>query len=318
MQARVIRNLFILCFSMAVYHTSNAQDASRIYVEPDGWSIGMNFGMTDMWCDVGTKSPIDHYTNSKYFDKVAFMGGMFGRYTVHPSFGIRFMLNYGTLYATDQWNYDGVKGNGLAQGTDYVQRYLRSQNAKTDVLESSVIFELTPRRLNPETNKAHKRGQPFIGAGVALFHYTPYSTVGGGKTYVKTYDLDLEGQGWTGGTYPKKNSQWQPAIPLVIGYRWDLGQHLNLGIEYMWRMTFFDYLDGVSGKYVSQFEYNSHLSPADAKLAMQIADKQSAYNNSVSSTSGTLRGNPGNNDSYSTITITFFYKVKERNREWWH
>ncbi len=318
MQPRFIKNLLVLCCSVAISHTAVAQDASRIYVEPNGWAIGMNVGMSDMWGDVGTKSPIDHYTNSKYFDKVTFMGGMFGRYNVHPVFGIRFQLNYGSLYATDKWNYDGVKGNALAQGNDYVQRYLRSQTAKADILESSVIFELTPRRWNPESRKAHKRGQPFIGAGVALFHYTPYSTVAGGPTFVKTYDLDLEGQGFSGGNYPKKNSQWQPAIPLVIGYRWDLGQHLNLGIEYMWRMTFFDYLDGVSGKYLSQSEYNANLSPADAALAMRIADKQPYFNNSIPSFPGTLRGNPSNNDSYSSITITFYYKVNARNREWWH
>jgi hypothetical protein len=245
------------------------------------------------------------------------MGGMFGRYNVHPVFGIRFQLNFGTLYATDKWNYDGVLGKSLLEGNDYVQRYLRSQNAKTDVLEGSVIFELIPRRWNPESKKAYKRGQPFIGAGVGVFYYTPYSTVGAGNTFVKTYDLDLEGQGW-GGTYPKKSSRVQPCIPLVIGYRWDLGRHLNLGIEYMWRMTFFDYLDGVSSKYISPYEYSSFLSPGDAKLAQQIADKKPYFNNALPSTPGTLRGNPGNNDSYSTITLTFYYKVHTRTREWWH
>src|SRR4051812_9373497 len=109
MQARFIRNLLVLCISMAAAATSNAQHASRIYIEPTGWSIGVNAGLSDMWGDVGTKSPIDHYTNSKYFDKVAFMGGMFGRYTVHPCFALRGSINIGSLYATDKWNYDLAK-----------------------------------------------------------------------------------------------------------------------------------------------------------------------------------------------------------------
>ena len=117
MQARFFRNLLVLSLGLAsVAFTANAQNASRIYVEPDGWSLGMNVGESDLWGDVGTKSVIDHYTNSKYFDKMAFMGGLYGRYTVHPCFAIRLGINYGTLYATDKWNYDKAKNaaeNGI-------------------------------------------------------------------------------------------------------------------------------------------------------------------------------------------------------------
>ncbi len=317
MQAKVIRILSVLCIAVVINTAAIAQifRPSRVFVEPDGWSIGTNFGMTDMWGDVGTKGPVDHYTNSKYFDKVAFMGGMFGRYSFHPCFAVRLMLNFGSLYATDAWNYDGVKGDNLLEGKDYVQRYLRAQTAKSIVIESSALLEYTPRRFNIK-GKAFKRRQPYIAAGLAIFHYTPYSTVGKSTTFVKTYDLALEGQGW-GGSYPKLNSRWQPGIPLAIGYRWDLGDHLNLGIEYMYRMTFFDYLDGVSGKYVSAFEFNQNLGPNEAKMAIQVADKQIYSNNSLPNKPGTLRGNPGNNDAYSTFTITFSYKVPSRHRIWW-
>jgi hypothetical protein len=318
MQAKVIRILSVLGIAMVINHAAMAQTfrPSRVFIEPDGWSIGTNFGMTDMWGDVGTKGPVDHYTNSKYFDKVAFMGGMFGRYSFHPSFSVRLMLNFGSLYATDAWNYDGVKGTNLLEGKDYVQRYLRAQTAKAIVIESSAMLEYTPRRFNLK-GKAYKRRQPYIAAGIAIFHYTPYSTVGNSPTFVKTYDLSLEGQGWEGGAYPKKNSRWQPAIPLAIGYRWDLGARLNLGIEYMYRMTFFDYLDGVSGKYVSAYEFNQNLGPNEAKTAIQVADKQGYSNNSLPNKPGTLRGNPGNNDGYSTLQITFSFKVPQRHRIWW-
>jgi hypothetical protein len=299
MQAKVIRILSVLFVTVVMNQYAGAQQfrPQRVYVEPDGWSIGTNIGMTDMWGDVGTKTAVDHYLNSKYFDKVSFMGGMFGRYSFHPLFAIRFQLNFGSFYATDAWNYDGVKTVNHLEGTDYVQRYLRSQTAKAIVFEAATLLELTPRRFNLK-GKAYKRRQPYVAAGVGLMHYTPYSTVGKGPTFVRTYDLSLEGQGWEG-EYPKKNSRWQPVFPLAIGYRWDLGDHLNLGIEYMYRMTMFDYLDGVSGKYVSQFEFNQNMSPGDAKLA------------------GTLRGNPANNDAYSTLTITFAFRVPTRSRIWW-
>lgn len=318
MQAKIIRILSVLCVAVMVNSVATAQKFRplRAYVQPDGWSIGVNIGTTDLWGDVGTKSPLDHYTNSKYFDKVSFMGGMFGRYSFHPSFNIRFGLNFGSAYATDAWNYDGVKAAGLIEGDDYTQRYLRSQDAKSTIIEGSFLLEFTPRRFNIR-GKAFKRRQPYIAAGVALFHYTPYSTIGKGPTFVKTYDLSLEGQGWEGGDYPELNSRWQPAFPLAIGYRWDLGDRLNLGIEYMYRMTMFDYLDGVSGNYISAFEFNQNMSEELALKAMQVADKTPYYNNALPNTPGTLRGNPSNNDAYSTFTITLSFKVPVRSSIYW-
>lgn len=321
MQAKFIRTLSVVCVAVAMSTAAAAQifRPNRAYVEPDGWSIGTNIGMTDMWGDVGTKGPVDHYLNSKYFDKVAFMGGMFGRYSFHPFFAVRLGMNFGSFYATDDWNYDGVKGANLTYGHDYVQRYLRAQTSKAMIFETYGMLEFTPRRFNLKaTGKSFKRRQPYIAAGLAMFHYTPYSTIGKGTTFVKTYDLSLEGQGWEGGDYPKKNSRWQPAVPLAIGYRWDLGDHLNLGIEWMYRMTFFDYLDGVSGKYVSAFEFNQNLGPTEAIRAQQVADKTPFYNNTLPNKAGNLRGNPGNNDSYSCFGLTLAYRVPTRHRIWWH
>lgn len=316
MQARLIRNLLVLCICVAAGYTTKAQDAHRLYVEPDGWAIGMNVGLSDLWGNVGTNSFVDHYTNSKYFDKVTFMGGMFGRYNVHPCFGLRFQLNYGSLYATDKWNYDLAK-NASTQGTDAYQRYARAQNAKDIVFEGGALMELTPFRFNPESKRAFKRGQPFIGVGFSYFHFTPYSTVAASPTWVKTYDLHLEGQGFGAG-FPDNYSLWVPAIPLVIGYRWDIGQHLNLGIEYMFRYTFTKYLDGVSGKYISSADFEAHLSPAQAQLAELVADKGYWYGLTQPNVAGNLRGNPSFTDKFSTLSITLYYKVNTRTARWWH
>ena len=316
MQARFIRNLLVFCICISFAQTTNAQDASRIYVQQDGWSIGTDIGTTDLWGDVGTKSIITHYTNSKYTDKMCFMGGLFARYSIHPALTVRFMANYGVLYATDKWNYDQVKGSSIiAESNDALQRYLREQNAKDQVFEGSALIELAPFRLNPESRSASRRGQLYLGAGISIFHFTPYSTVGNTTTYVKTYDLDLEGQGWGSG-YPKQYSLWQPAIPLVIGYRWDIGKHLNLGFEFMYRYTFCKNLDGVTGNYVDPTAFYAHLSPSQAALAESVADKEQYYNFQTANKAGNLAGSPVNN-SYSSFTITFAYKIFAAERKWW-
>ena len=191
MQTRLLRILLVFCISVALARPAGAQDASRVFIEPTGWSIGTNIGTTDLWGDVGTQSILDHYANSKYTNKICFMGGMFGRYQIHPALGVRLQVNYGTLYATDAWNYDQAK-KATTEGNDALQRYLRAQNAKDNILENTVLLELTPFRMNPESRSAHKRGQLFLGAGVSVFHFTPYSTAAAGPGFVKTYDLHLE------------------------------------------------------------------------------------------------------------------------------
>ncbi len=316
MQASFVRKLLVLCVAVAMSHSVRAQNASRIYIEPNGWSIGTNVGLSDLWGDIGTKSGIQHYTNSKYLGRVAFMGGLFGRYTVHPCFALRFAISYGSLYASDKWNYD-LAVVAPNQGADAYQRYARAQNVRDFIYEGATLMELTPMRFNPESKIAHKRGQIYFAAGIGYFHFEPYSTVGTAATWVKTYPLSLEGQGF-GDKFPKQFALWNLCIPMAVGWKWDLGEHLNLGIEYQYRKTFTDYLDGVSGKYISQNDFKQHLPPADATLAYNIADKSYFLGLSQPQAAGNLRGNPTNKDSYSTIQINFYYKISTATHEWWH
>ena len=244
------------------------------------------------------------------------MGGLFGRYSIHPCLDVRFMLNFGTLYATDAWNYDQVKGSSiLSESNDALARYLRAQDAKDNVIEGSALIEFLPFRMNPESRSASRRGQLYIAAGIGIFHFTPYSSVGNSTDYVNTHNLDLNGEGWGAG-YPKQYSLLQPSIPLGIGYRWDIGKHLNLGFEFMYRYTFCKYLDGVTGNYVDPTAFYAHLSPSQAALAISVADKEQYYNNQAAPQAGELEGSSVN-DSYSTFTITFSYKIFAAQRKWW-
>ena len=317
MNSWITRSLFVLCICLVTIQALNAQDASRIYIEPTGWSIGTEGGLSDLWGNIGTTSPIDHYANSKYFDKVCFMGGIFGRYTVHPCFALKLTANYGSLYATDKWNYDLAK-KATSQGADAYQRYARNQDAKDVMFESTLQMEIDLFRFNPESKSAHRRGQPFLVGGIGVFHFTPYSTVGNSPTWVRTYPLDLEGQGFAGPGYPKQFSLWQPCIPLGIGYRWDIGQHLNIGLEYVWRMCFTKYLDGVSGPYIGLSQFQANLPASQAQTAYLVEDKSYFNGLSQPQTAGNLRGNASYEDSYSTITLTIYWKIESKNREWWH
>ena len=85
----------------------------------------------------------------------------------------------------------------------------------------------------------------------------------------------------------------------------------------MYRYTFCKYLDGVTGTYVSPPAFYTHLSASQAALAESVADKEQYYNNQPPNQAGNVAG-ASIDDSYSTITITFAYKINAARHKWWH
>ncbi len=315
MSAKSLGKLILITLLFSLGKNTFAQDASRVFVEQTGWSIGWNLGTTDMWGDVGTKNPIEHYINGKYFDKVVAMGGMFGRYTIHPALAVRMGASYGTLYATDAWNERLMKLDKLIGGDAY-QRWARQQDSKPDVFENTLLLEFTPFRLNAEKRRAGAAGQLYFGLGISYFYFIPKSSVGQSGVFVNTYDYHLEGEGF-GDSFPKQYSRWAFAIPMVVGYRFDLGKHINLGFEFNFRKTFTDHLDGVSGKYITYDEYKKHLSAEDAWTAFQVADKSPFWRTDHPHTHGENRGTGTGSDNYSSFNIVLYYKLHQTDQRWW-
>ena len=286
----------------------------------------MNFGMADLWADVGTKSILDHYANGEYWNKPTFMGGLFLRYCAHPALSFRLGTNYGTLYATDKWNKDKAqKAESIEE--DAYQRYVRNLHVRTNIWEFSLLAEFSPLRANYETSIARRRFQPYLLLGVAGFHFNPQAKyvdpAGNDRGYVNLYDLHIEGDGASPEFYkdaPKKYELWQLAIPAGIGVKWDIGRRLALGVQYIYRVTFTDYLDNVSGKYVHPAVYADPklgLAPHEQALAAEMQDRSFLLPEGIRHQPGELRGNPSDKDSYSTIGISIFFKVPNRKDPWW-
>ncbi len=314
--------LFVSAASLSAY----AQPAiPREYVEHPGFSVGMNFGLSDLWGDVGTLSPIDHYTNDKYFDKPCFMGGIFGRYTAHPMLAFRLNLNYGTLYATDAWNEDKAKEAESIEA-DAFQRYLRNQDIRVNMWETSLIAEFMPLRINTESKGAAKRMQPYVAAGIAGFYFRPQSSrinpVTGRKQWVDVRDLRVEGDGFetkkAKAGFARETSPYQLAVPLGLGLRWDLTNDLSFGVEWMLRLSMTDRLDNVSSEYPSDEYLERYLAPEKAQLAKEILDKSWAIEPTVSHPDWAVRGNKDVLDSYSTFSVMLVYKLKSNKIPWWY
>jgi hypothetical protein len=342
MRKLFLRSLISVCVGAVAVTAANAQQKwvryrAPEFVERPGWSLGVNFGLSDLWGDVGTKSPIDHYVNDKYWDRPKFMGGIFARYAMHPAAVLHMGVNYGTLYANDNFNHTKAKSAASLED-DAFQRYARNLDIKDYVWEGSLMLEVNPRRFNLESKGAKKRMQPYIMFGIGGFHfrptatYTPRGTDGrpnGQARQVNLYDLHLEGDNTNvndsiklalGFVAPKEYSLWQPMVPLGLGLRWDMGKQLCIGVEYVYRYTFTDYLDNVSTFYVDPrlFDVIHKDDPAKAAMAKDLYDKSWQIDKDYSHKANEIRGNPSVKDGYSTLSITFYYKVKSKRLPWWY
>lgn len=343
MRIPLLRTLIAsVCLGAAALPAAAQQKWTRYrapeFAERPGWSLGLNFGMTDLWGDVGTKSVIDHYGNSNYWERPHFMGGVFARYAMHPGFVLRMGVNYGSVYANDNFNIDAVKNVATVEDDAY-QRYLRNQDVKSNIWEGNIVFEINPRRIgNLERAGAKKRMQPYILVGGGGFHFRPKGTytargtdgrpTGQGRQ-VDLYDLNLEGAGavipdslanaWQF-TRPAGYSLWVPMACIGFGFRWDVADQLSLGIEYMYRYTFTDYLDNVSGRYVDTrvIDYIHREDPHRAAMARDMYDKSWQINMESTHNSSQLRGNSSVKDGYSTIALSFYYRVKSKKTPWWY
>ena len=322
MRKNILRGLLTVLLGTTSVSMVNAQmpAQSASNVEAPGFSLGMNFGLSDLWGDVGTATVIDHYVNNKYWDLPHFTGGLFVRYSFHPFIAARLGVSYGTYYATDEWNVQQAKKASSLQ-SDYVQRYARRQDIKDNIWEGTLMFEISPLRTNYRSKMAHHKLQPILLAGIGYFHYTPYSTFTDPETKISQMvpiaNLHLEGDGFKNmPNAPAAVSQWQICVPLGAGLKWDVGEHVTIGAEWVWRMTMTDYLDGVSGKYIDPANFKSNLSPTNAYIATYLSNRTWLEHVDIAKT-GDTRGNSSNNDSYSSISVSVYYRFNTHTTNWW-
>lgn len=148
-------------------------------------------------------------------------------------------------------------------------------------------------------------GYFFVGLGA--LHYNPKGLYQG-----QWYDLQplcTEGQG-TGarflsqstGTVVQANDKYKllaVAIPIGLGFKCQLQRDLAVGFELAQRFTTTDYIDDCSSYY---FNYEEMGVNPPSDMTRYFANR-----GGNDAKTGSMRGNPGYNDSYFTGMITFFY-----------
>lgn len=152
---------------------------------------------------------------------------------------------------------------------------------------------------------------PYVSVGASVYRFNPEAEFNG--RLVELQPLGTEGQGIPG--FGEKYALTRFAIPVGVGARYPLGESFVLGVDVSSRLTWFDHLDDVSGNYVN---YETLLrgegvdgSRGNGSLAAALADRTGEYlgTDPRDVPTGTLRGDPTNNDWFYTATVTIGYRI---------
>jgi hypothetical protein len=202
--------------------------------------------------------------------KAAF--GLTGTFPISERFGIRAGITFAKIAGADS----------LADKPELLARNLSFQSKIT---EFSVAGEYNI------FNLSQIRWTPYVFAGLAVFHFDPYTyDEAGTQTYLKP--LTTEGQGLPG--YPKAYSLTQFSIPFGGGIKYAISERVHLGLEAGLRKTFTDYLDDVSNGYADP----NDLLAGNGQRSVDLSYRGDEVGFPDYPVKGFTRGNPKSKDYY--------------------
>ncbi|MBX0292785.1 outer membrane beta-barrel protein [Hymenobacter sp. HSC-4F20] len=219
-----------------------------------------------------------------------------------PRISGRASLAYGRITGDDSKAADQNDG-------DAKYRYNRNMNFRNDILEFAAtgVFDLIENR-----NNYIRRPDfvPYVFAGVGVIHHNPKGLIGPNSnnisegSYVALQPLRTEGQA-------DAYSLTQFVIPFGAGARYKLNKQFDVGLELGFRKTFTDYLDDVSGNYVSD---RTALSSGAAQYFGWDITKEVANTYTKSVQGGEMRGKSNEKDWYTTLGVSVNYILAPRVR----
>jgi Domain of unknown function (DUF6089) len=229
------------------------------------WNVNVFGGFANYIGDLQSKVYTTQQSNG------AFGAGL--QYDLNGHFSILGNGNFGRISAAD----------GYSNQADLRARNL---NFESKIYEGNLLLEYNLLDL-----RTH-RLTPYVFGGIALFHFNPYAyDTTGKKVYLR--GLSTEGEGLPG--YKKEYSLFQLSIPFGGGIKFRVSDRVVLAYEIGMRKTFTDYLDDVSGPYISQ----ATLLAAKGPEAVEMAYRGNELKDGAPyPTAGSPRGGPKYKDWY--------------------
>ena len=188
------------------------------------WEIGVLVGQSGYLGDLN---------KSDFFSKEPkFSGGVLGRYHLSRNLALRGALTFGSLSGSD---------------ANFSDRQVRGFKTKSPLTDLSAIVEwdfLGKRRFKYDTTAFQVRFRrtlsPYLFTGVGLGFTNPTPDFTGTASTPANFRQGAVQDAAT--NYPNTHF----VIPFGIGLRYDLSENWVLGLEAGFRLSFSDYLDGIS------------------------------------------------------------------------
>ena len=229
----------------------------------------------------------------------------------HPSelLGIRLSANFGSIEGDD--NYIANKGGAE------VARLNRNLNFKSTITEANLLFEVYPTVIfEDQPTDQWGRLRPYGLLGIGVFHFNPMGQYvdpnTSATTWVYLQPLHTEGEGFVANR--PNYALTQIEIPMGFGLKYYVSDKVNLGLEFLYRKTFTDYIDDVSTTFVDPAVLAANLPSGTATIATAMSNKSplqgipgSDYN------PGDKRGDPTQNDAFFTLALKVGIRFGDKN-----
>ncbi|MBC7851158.1 MAG: hypothetical protein H7Y31_15555 [Chitinophagaceae bacterium] len=229
-----------------------------------------------------------------------------------------------TAFFSATWDYSWKAKvcytTGTIQGADSIlqndnsagkQRFLRNLHFKSRIHEVAISTEWFFLSERQKAIDVIPLIAPSLILGIGIYHFNPIAKLNG--RWVELAPLHTEGQSFT--PYPNRIPYRLTQATLVAGggLLYEASAFLNIGIEFLYRFLFTDYLDDISTNYINPQLFETNFDPARAKLAKQLADRRQELVPGLLTVENQRRGNNSKNDTYFNLQLKFGI-ILNRNR----
>lgn len=230
---------------------------------------------------------VSNNSSNLYLGETKFAAGIFAKQNLNDLFAVRLGFNWARIAGQD----------ANVRNDDFIHD--RNLSFRTTLLEFGLTGEWNILGYQPYG--LSRPFSPYLFVGIAGTKFTPTARYQG--NWEELQPLGTEGQGMQGFEEPYKTFAF--AIPFGLGVKYALTDRINLGLELGARPTFSDYLDDVSGNYVTYPD----LLAGNGQLAAALGNRTGELTGSepVVVPTGTQRGDSAKKDWYFILGATVSY-----------
>lgn len=215
----------------------------------------------------------------------------------HPKLAI------GAFYQRQFNNYIGLRLSAQYARLGYSDKFsanpiqrIRNLSFNSDIWEFALQGQFNFFKFQPYN--PNYRWTPYLTAGVGITFFNPFAFLQGKKYFLQP--LGTEGQNAIPGH--SLYDLFAVCIPVGAGFKYNISDNINIGLEAAYRFTTTDYLDDVSTTYAGAAAFKNP-SPA-----FSLQDRSTEFGPAIGA-AGFQRGNSTRKDGYLFIQCTLSFSI---------